>query len=48
MKNVLLTPHMAGGTVFAREGCVRCAAANVVDVLTGNVPRNALNNPNAI
>lgn len=46
MKNVLLTPHLAGGTVFAREGCVRCAAANVADVLTGKVPRNALNNPN--
>jgi glyoxylate reductase len=45
MKNVLLTPHLAGGTVYAREGCVRCAAANVADVLTGKVPRNALNNP---
>lgn len=45
MKNVLLTPHMAGGTVYAREGCVRRAAANVADVLTGNIPRNALNNP---
>jgi phosphoglycerate dehydrogenase-like enzyme len=45
MKNVLLTPHMAGGTVRAREGCVRCAAANVVDVLSGKIPRNALNNP---
>lgn len=45
IKNVLLTPHMAGGTVEAREGCVRCAAANVVNVLTGNVPGNALNNP---
>jgi glyoxylate reductase len=45
MKNVLLTPHMAGGTLHGREGCVRCAAANVVQVLTGNVPQNALNNP---
>lgn len=45
MKNVLLTPHMAGGTIYARESCVRCAAGNVVDVLTGNTPRNALNNP---
>lgn len=47
MKNVLLTPHMAGGTIYAREGCVRCAATNVADVLTGNAPRNALNNLNA-
>jgi glyoxylate reductase len=45
MKNVLLTPHMAGGTLHGREGCVRCAATNVVQVLTGNVPQNALNNP---
>lgn len=44
MENVLLTPHMAGGTVYAREACVRCAAANVADVLAGKVPRNALNN----
>lgn len=45
MKNVLLTPHIAGGTIRAREGCVRCAAGNVADVLTGKIPRNALNNP---
>ena len=45
MKNVLLTPHMAGGTIFAREGCVRCAARNVMDVLGGNIPQNALNSP---
>lgn len=45
MKNVLLTPHIAGGTIHAREGCVRCAARNVAQVLTGNIPQNALNNP---
>jgi glyoxylate reductase len=45
MKNVLLTPHMAGGTIYAREGCVRCAAGNVLNVLKGNSPPNALNNP---
>jgi glyoxylate reductase len=45
MKNVLLTPHMAGGTIRAREACVRCAARNVVEVLKGNKPPNALNDP---
>lgn len=45
MKNVLLTPHMAGGAIHAREGCVRCAARNVAQVLSGNIPQNALNNP---
>ncbi|HEY4207431.1 MAG TPA: NAD(P)-dependent oxidoreductase [Puia sp.] len=44
MKNVILTPHMAGGTIRAREACVRCAAKNVADALTGNRPSNALNN----
>jgi glyoxylate reductase len=44
MKNVLLTPHMAGGTRTAREACVRCAARNVADVLKGSRPANALNN----
>lgn len=45
MKNVLLTPHIAGGTVKAREACVRCAARNVAEALKGNKPPNALNDP---
>lgn len=45
MKNVLLTPHIAGGTIHAREGCVGCAATNVAATLKGKVPPNALNNP---
>lgn len=45
MKNVLLTPHIAGGTIKAREACVRCAARNVAEVLKGNKPPNALNDP---
>lgn len=45
MRNVLLTPHIAGGTIHAREGCIRCAAANVAAVLQGQDPPNALNNP---
>jgi phosphoglycerate dehydrogenase-like enzyme len=44
MKNVVLTPHMAGGTENAREACVRCAARNVAAVLSGERPVNALNN----
>jgi glyoxylate reductase len=44
MKNVILTPHIAGGTLNAREACVRCAVKNVAQVLKGNKPVNALNN----
>jgi glyoxylate reductase len=44
MRNVLLTPHMAGGTLKAREACVRCAARNVAEALSGRRPANALNN----
>lgn len=44
MKNVLLTPHIAGGTVRAREACVRCAGKNVAKALKGERPPNALNN----
>lgn len=43
MKNVLLTPHMAGGTQKAREGCMKRAIQNVVSVLKGNKPPDALN-----
>ncbi|MEO5999752.1 MAG: NAD(P)-dependent oxidoreductase [Chitinophagaceae bacterium] len=43
MKNVLLTPHMAGGTKSAREACLRRAIHNVAEGLTGSKPINALN-----
>jgi glyoxylate reductase len=44
MKNVLMTPHVAGGTKSARESCVKRAVQNVAAVLKGNKPINALNN----
>ena len=43
MKNVLLSPHIAGGTKSARELCVKGAVQNVAAVLKGNKPKNALN-----
>lgn len=43
IKNVLLTPHIAGGTKSARESCVKRAVQNVAAVLKGNKPINALN-----
>lgn len=43
MKNVLLTPHIAGGTQSAREACVKRAVQNVAAVLKNNKPVNALN-----
>lgn len=43
MKNVLLTPHIAGGTRLAREHCVKKAVQNVWSALSGERPANALN-----
>jgi len=43
MKNVLLTPHMAGGTHTVRELSVSAAARNVADALSGKKPQHALN-----
>lgn len=43
MKNVLLTPHIAGGTKFSREASLKKAVGNIVDALKGNRPLNALN-----
>ncbi len=43
MKNVLLTPHIAGGTRLAREHCVKKAVQNVGSALKGERPENALN-----
>jgi lactate dehydrogenase-like 2-hydroxyacid dehydrogenase len=48
MENVLLTPHMAGGTRTSRRTCVENALLNVYDVLTGSPPRNAINEKSAI
>lgn len=43
MKNVLLTPHIAGGTRTARELCVKNAIYNVCSVFNNERPLNALN-----
>lgn len=48
MENVLLTPHMAGGTRTSRRTCVENALLNVYDVLAGNPPRNAINEKSAV
>jgi D-3-phosphoglycerate dehydrogenase len=38
LKNLVLTPHMGGSTVKARERVVRQAAENIVQVLNGKLP----------
>lgn len=43
MKNVLLTPHIAGGTFYSRKLCVNQAGENVSAVLNHKKPPNALN-----
>lgn len=43
MKNVILTPHIAGGTRYAREACVKRAVENVRAALKNEKPVNALN-----
>ena len=43
MDNVLLTPHIAGGTVESRREARLCAFRNVAAVLRGKRPPNALN-----
>jgi glyoxylate reductase len=43
MKNVLLTPHIAGGTVESRRSTRLCAFENVAAALRGDRPPNALN-----
>ena len=45
MPNVILSPHVCGGTKQSREQGRLCAFRNVADVLKGNRPTNALNNP---
>ncbi len=43
MRNVILTPHIAGGTQTSRKDSIRRAFKNVSEVLTGSLPINPLN-----
>lgn len=43
LENVLLTPHIAGGTKSARKKCMENAFMNVFNVLNGKEPINQLN-----
>jgi len=43
LDNVILTPHIAGGTHEARINCYKIAIDNVMEVLKGNKPPNAIN-----
>lgn len=45
MSNVLVTPHIAGGTVEARIRAQSLAVSNVVAVLSGNEPHTPVNEP---
>lgn len=44
MSNVILTPHIAGGTKSSRNASLRQALKNVQEVLRGGTPVNPLNN----
>lgn len=43
MPNVLLTPHVGGGTKPGRIACYQLAVDNVIEVMRGNSPLNPLN-----
>lgn len=43
MSNVLLSPHLAGGTKDGRAKCYKLAIDNVIEVMKGNPPINPLN-----
>lgn len=43
MTNVLLTPHLAGGTKSGRLACYKLAVDNIMEVLGGKQPVNPLN-----
>lgn len=43
MPNVLLTPHLAGGTKSGRLACYQLAVDNIMEVLGGRQPVNPLN-----
>lgn len=45
LNNVVLTPHTASATKFARDGMATIAATNVIAVLEGKVPPNAIKTP---
>lgn len=44
MDNVIVTPHMGGGTYWSRRRSRETAVENVIAVLKGMAPPNALNN----
>ncbi len=46
LENVILTPHMAGGTVSSRKSSTENAFKNVYLVLTGGIPLNPVNKIN--
>lgn len=48
MTNVLLTPHIAGGTKSGRIECYKLAADNIMEVLDGKQPINPLNKINEV
>lgn len=43
LENVVLTPHQAGLTQGGKVGAAVRAARNALDVLRGNIPRDAIN-----
>ncbi|MCG8307095.1 MAG: hypothetical protein MI975_06845 [Cytophagales bacterium] len=45
MSNVLLTPHIAGGTKSGRLACYKMAVKDVCRVLKGEIPIHPVNNP---
>jgi len=42
LPNVVLTPHIASATEFARSEMSRIAAENIIDVLEGRIPKNSV------
>lgn len=45
MDNVIMTPHLGAATSEAQQGVARDVAEQIVDVLKGNMIRNAVNAP---
>ncbi len=42
LPNVVLTPHIASATEFAREEMARIAAENIIEVLEGRKPKTSV------
>ncbi len=42
LSNVILAPHIASATEFARNEMARVAALNVIDALLGRIPQNSV------